>query len=116
MHVRTVAGPEPGAPIPCRSAFNLAAHVQAAGAGRHERSGFAAAAVAFGPGAPVIACVHAAQTDTDQGALPRNAAVHPAASKRTRPFVRVDVLPRTAQGRLNRRRLRRDRETAHGQA
>jgi acyl-coenzyme A synthetase/AMP-(fatty) acid ligase len=76
----------------------------------------AAAEVAVRADATVIACFYASAEPLDDAALARHASETLARYKQPRLFVRMPALPRGAHNKLRRRDLRRDWETAHGQA
>jgi acyl-coenzyme A synthetase/AMP-(fatty) acid ligase len=66
--------------------------------------------------ASVIAAFYVAGTDLDAGALSAHMSERLARYKCPRLFLRVPELPRGANGKLLRRRLRDDYEASHGQA
>ena len=76
----------------------------------------AAAEVRVKAEASVIAAFYVAGTELDAGALSAHMSDRLARYKCPRLFVRVPELPRGANGKLLRRRLRDDYEAAHGQA
>jgi acyl-coenzyme A synthetase/AMP-(fatty) acid ligase len=82
--------------------------VEAALAGFPGIGDVAAAEVAVKADATVIAAFYTAASDLDEADLAAHLATRLARYKQPRLFVRVDALPRTANGKLARRRLRAD--------
>jgi acyl-coenzyme A synthetase/AMP-(fatty) acid ligase len=64
----------------------------------------------------VIACFFTSPQPIAEAALSAHAAATLARYKQPRLFIRVDAIPRNATNKILRRELRRDWETAHGQA
>ncbi len=76
----------------------------------------AAAEVRLSEDTTLIACFYVAEAELDPGELDHFAAGRLARYKAPRIYRRVDALPKGANGKLLRRRLREDWEAEHGQA